>query len=439
QSVKRVYSAKFFSEASGSYVQAGSVTISSDPAVTWIAQGAALDSALGANWVSGYDIGDDTKSITGLSAGKKMIWVGKKDGQYYVDGSSGRAIRVFEAFPVDDSNGVGIFTDSMGRVWYPSKGGLLRYNPVNGAIDDVTPGRGLSHDSAIYGRMTTVAQYKGWFYVSMYNGTTSYVMVGRDRGDGEQGFGAVVWHGAIAKLTGQISHFYVNGQTSPPRLYMAAGTTVAYIRLDSAYRYAAAGSLYFPADTLGTLASRWHLAGFVISCTGFNSATYADIFAKIDNGDWQPVNRLQASGRVFIPIPAGDWRFTELTFRFDFVNAASAGVTPEIWAISMLATQRVYTRPLIQASLICSKRVLDKMGIVTRRSGRAMVDALEALAIERPVEVISYLTGERRKWAMLIQPIRTRLVRFGEKDKWEEWGEVVDLTMVAQSSPAVRV
>lgn len=435
--VQRVYSAKFWSESANAFVQVGSTTVSGDPAVTWIAQGAALDSAIGGNWVTQYDIGDDTRAITGVAGSKTMAWVAKTDGLYYVDGRSGKSMRVFEAYPIDGDNGEGIFADSMGRVWYPSKGGLLRYTPQTAMVEDVTPGRGLSHSETIYGRVRAVTQYKGWYYASIYNGTTSYIMVGRDR-EGEPGIGPVIWHGALAKLTGEITHLYVLGLTSPPRLYFAAGTTVGYIRIDAAYTYATTGKLYFPADNFESLGSRWNLAGFVFSCKGFNASTYADVYAKIDKGDWQLVNRLQASGRVFLPIPSGDWRFTEIAFYLDLVNADTS-TTPEIWGITMLATQRVYTRQLVQTSVVCSKRVLDHYGIRTRRSGPTMVNELDSLSVERPITADDYLTGEKRTRRFLVQPIHTRLARFGEKGKWEEWAEAVDLTMVAQASATVQV
>lgn len=433
-SVQRGYAGKFFSVFSNSMVQAASATVSSDPCITWIAQGAALDSAIGANWVTQYDIGDDTEPITGVAAGRRQVWIAKSDGLYQVDGQSGQAPREVEFFPIHDDNGKRLFVDSAQRVWCCTKGGLLRaYRSEQFIVEDLTPGRNGSHTETIYGTPTGgVVQYKGRFFVAMYNGTTSYVMEGRDTADG------FVWHGAIAKLTGQITHLYVGGQTSPPRLWMAAGTAIAYIRLDAPERYAPTGKIYLPADNFGALGSRWHLAGFVVTCKGFNSSTYADLYAKLDNGDWQLVNRLQASGRVFIPIPSGDWRFTEMAFYFDLTSASST-TTPEIWGVTPLATRRVYTRSLIQISLICSKRVLSKYGIEARRSGQEMVRELDALAIAGPVVAIDYLTGEARERRVLVQPIRTRVVRFGEKGKWEEWGEVVDVTMVALSSEAVQV
>lgn len=445
-SIRGVYSAKFWSESANAYVLARTYTASGDPAVAWIAQGAALDST---NWTAAYDVGDDTKAITGLAGGKTMVWVGKRDGLYYIDGRSGRTPRVIEALPVDDNNGENLFVDATGQVWYPSAGGLYRYNPNTGVVWDVTPGRGLQNQSPIYGNRWSVVQYKGWYYASVYNGTDSYILVGREREEDEPGIGPIIWHGALVKVaSAQITCMYVCGLTSPPRLYFGYGSTVAYFRLpdkadnpiqSSTYRHAASGSIYFSAENMGTVGSRYSLAGIVVQCKGMSVSTYADIFARIDNGEWQLINRLQASGRVFIPLPSGDWRFSDLELRFDITNASSTS-TPEIWGVTVLATQRVYTRPLIQTSVWCSQRVLSDMGIRERRSGLEIVDALDNLSVQGPVLLTDFFTGNKRDTQVLVQPVRLRLARYkGEDGKWTEWAEVADVTLVAQSSEVVQI
>ena len=431
-SIKGVYAASCWSQAANSFVLGRSYTASGDPAITWIAQGLDLDST---SWVTAYDVGDDTKAITGVAGGQLMFWVAKGDGLYYVAADSGRSVRVFSV-PIDSNNGKGLFVDTAGQVWYPSAFGLYRYNPFNGSVADVTPGRGLGLGSCpIYGDRWSVVQYKGWYYCMVYNATDSYLMVGREREEGEPGIGPMIWHGALAKVSSAlVQGLYIYGGTNPPRLYWGSGTNISYIKLpakadnplqSSSYRFAASGSVYFPAENMGTAAARWNLAGIIVECEGFTSTTYGDFYTMIDKSpSYVLLGRLQSSGRVFIPLPSGDWRFSNITLRLDITNAASA-TTPKIRAMTMLATRRVYTRKLIETTAWCSERVLGHMGSPpvdeagNALRGEELYNHIERLTIQGPVELKDWWTGNERTQRVLVQPLREVLVKYHGTDEAE--------------------
>lgn len=449
QSIKGVYAATAWAQQANAYTLARSYTASGDPAIAWIAQGVGLDST---SWTAAYDVGDDTKAITGVAGGQLMYWIAKVDGLYYVAADSGRSVRVFSV-PIDSNNGKNLFVDVSGQVWYPSAFGLYRYNPFTGRVDNVTPGRGLGlGDCPIYGGRYSLAQYQGWYYCMVYNDTDSYLMVGREREEGEPGIGPLIWHGALAKVASALGNgLYVYGGTNPPRLYWGAGANISYIRLPakadnplqtSGYRFAASGSIYFPADNMNTAAARWNLAGLIVEGEGLNSSNYGDFYAKIDNSSsYVLIGRLQASGRVFVPIPSGDWRFSNITLRLDLTNAAST-TTPKIRAITMLATRRVYTRKLIETTVWSSERVLGHMGsppVGTAGNmlrGEELFQHLERLTVQGPVELKDWFTGNERTQRVLMQPVREILVKYHGTEEAES---AATFSMLALSSETVSI
>lgn len=444
-SIKGSYGARFWSENAGAYVLARSYTDGSgNPVVAWLSQGGTFDST---NWSAAYVVGDKTKAVTGLAADHRMLWVAKRDGLYYIDGRTGRSIRVIEPYPVDDNNGVGLFVDSGGRVYYPALSGLLRYDPNSGEVVEITPGRGLGNASPIYGRVTALRQYKGSLYAAVYNGTDSYLMVGREREAGEFGFGPLVWHGALARTAaGQITAMWVTGLTSPPRLYWGDDDgNVSYIRLpagaenplqDSGYRYAASGSLYLPADNMGTPGTRWALAGLVIENDGLNSTTYCSIYALLDNGSYQFVGNAQASGRCWVPIPStGDWRFSNLALRLDFTNPSNTS-SPKIRAVSVRAAQRLAVRDLIQTTLHCSERAFDHYGVQSRLTGAEQLAALQGLCTEGAVTLSDWWTGSKRDRRVFVMPVREMLVA---EQGWAEAASGAEVRMACLSSETVQV
>lgn len=450
-SIQGSYGAAFFSEAANDYVFARSYLSSSDPVAAWIATGTALDST---SWGAAYNIGDDSRSITGMAAAKRQAYLGKQDGLYTFDGRSGRAHRQFEAYPIQTNNGTGMIVDSSGRVWYPSAGGLFLYEPNTGQVSDVTPGKYLGNESPVYGRTTSVAQYRGWYYAIQYNGTDSYLVAGRDRQEGEPGHGPILWHGALARFASATAQgLFVNGQTTPPRLYGGSGANAWYVRLptngdnalgDSSSRYAASGSTYFSADNFGAPADKHSLTGILFACEGFNTSTYGDVYVKIDGTNWVLLGRLQASGRVMVPVPTGgDWRFNTLAVRIDVTNASSTS-TPKIRGISVWAHERLYTRDLIQTKVICSENVYSRRNIPTRKRGRTLLQRLQGLAVKGPVTLKDWTGGKPVTQRVLVRPVPYQMVRYKDRgpnqdrDNDEEHALMADVSMLALASETVQ-
>jgi hypothetical protein len=286
------YFTKFWADTDYSLVQ--SFLSGNNPAVAWLAQ-TAEPFTIG-NWAGSggdYKIGDAGSTINSLAAIERTLFAGKTDGLYYLDGKSGRSPCLVPAVPTDSTNGLNMIADSQQRIWYPAKSGLYLYDSASGAIDDVSPGRGLPDRSGIQGLKTAIATFRSWTFVSVYDGTSTYIMAGRQREDGEAGYGPYIWHGALAKIVGdKVTSMHVSSLVSPPRLWFGLKSgDVSYIILpsngdnplnDSLCRYAASGSIYFSADDYGISGMRWNLQNLVIETEGVDANTTVAVYERRD-------------------------------------------------------------------------------------------------------------------------------------------------------------
>lgn len=440
--IKGAYGANFW--ASTFYALARSHTDSSDPCVAWLAQGNALDST---DWSANYDVGDDTAAVTALCAKERTVWVSKTDGLYYVD-ATGRTPRVFDV-PLASTNGQNSYLDQEGWLWYPSTSGLIRYNTLSGEVWDCSPARGQPNHSPIYGRPLCGRQHRGWHYWWFYNGTTSYLLAGRLRQQGEPGYGPMIWHGALVAVTGQVTNCHITYTTNPPRLYWGVGQAVQYIRLpanadnplqDANYRYAASGSIYLPETAMGVAGTRWVPLQWVIDTERCTATTAVTIYAQLDGGGWQKVGTATVSPRHVLPVPTGDWRHSRGALRLDFVNAASTS-TPIVRSLVQRAARRVETRPLVTTALILSDKLLSHYGIQTRRSGQEMFKELERLSVAGAVTLTDNWPGYARSRQALVFTPRSQIVKatgVSNGQKWEEATEICELTLAVLESETTQ-
>lgn len=361
---------------------------SGTPSVAWAAQGATLTT--GENWqgyTGSYGVGDTSSSFTGLAAVERTLFPAMNDGLYYIDGRSGRAPRLIAAVPRDSNNGVNTFADSTGKVWYPTKAGLLLYDPASGVIDDISPGRALPNDSGIIGPCTAFAQFRSWTYASVYDGTNSYIMAGRPREAGEPGYGSYIWHGALAKIASdKVTSMHISALVSPPRLLMGLNSgDVKSIILpsngdnplsDSAATFAAAGSVVYGADDYGGGGMRWNLETVVCETEMNHADSTVIVYERRDLGSWTQIgSTITTSGRTVIT-PASDKRFSRIELRFDMVNGASTG-TPVVRVLAGQALPRPSLRNVIYTTVVLDDDALSLLGVPHRSAAQDLSTELE--------------------------------------------------------------
>lgn len=413
------YLAKFWADTYWGLAQAH--LASSTPSIAWVAQGS--DPFTAANWAAAYEVGDQDSAITSLESLERTIFIGKTDGLYYMD-YTGRCPLIVPAVPKHANNGINMMADPAGQIWYPTQSGLYLFNPATGTIANAAPGYSLPNRSGIVGFYTALAQLRGWTYCSVYDGTDSYIMCGRERQPEEPGFGPYVWHGALVKiLNAQVTSMHVSGLTTIPRLWFGLSTgNVSYIKLptngdnplaSSTCTFAASSSLYLPADDYGVGGMRWNLQSLVLEAEGLGATTTVQVYERRDLGSWVSLQTVSASGRTAINT-SGDKRFNRCELRLDIVNGSSSS-TPVIRVLMGRAARRPAMYDLITAQVYCSDASLSRMGIQSRYSGKTLWDQLETLDEYYPVTISDYWTGSKRDQVVLVQHVSGGVARQNER------------------------
>ena len=439
------------------YALAKTSVTSSTPVVSWISEGLTIDST---SWGAEYTVGDKTSTVTGITAFDQTFYVAKTDGLYQTD-KSARTPKIIPTYIVNATNGVGVNVDAMGQVWMPTVEGYWRYDSRQGTVYDCSPGRGLPNTSPVYGQVTAHAQHKGWRYICVYNATTatSYLMCGRDRESDEPGVGPMLWHGALASISGQVTAMHITSLTTPPQVYLACGDHVYWFilpavgdnpQLSSAYAYSASGIFYLPKDDWGVPGTRWYFLGLDIDVQGATTTKYIEVYAKTATTGWVRLPtkgaaaaetdfRIDASGAYSITVPVQDyWLFNTLEIRLDFTNGGATTSSPRVRAMTLHATRRPAVRDLIHTTIYCSDRVNSRFGIPTRKSGAVLVTHLKDRQITSPKVLKDWWTGSVRERNVLILPVQETVVKQEGDDAAEQALNVpiVDITPIDYVIPA---
>lgn len=145
-----------------------------------------------ANWSATLTIGNGITDVQDMVAMDDQLFISTQDGLHVGD-ISGTFFNVFGDIlggPHPD-NGRQLSRHQRGVV-YPYTGGVLFYelqrissNQIITAahISDIGPQQG-SIRSPLKGRFRSIASYAGWLYGGLFTGSSSYLVAGRDRGDG---------------------------------------------------------------------------------------------------------------------------------------------------------------------------------------------------------------------------------------------------------------
>jgi hypothetical protein len=424
------------------YALAKAQSESGTPKVAWCSQGTAPFTA--ANWVTAYTVGETTSSITALAGLERTLYVAKSDGLYYID-KTGRTPCLIPASPISTYNGVNTWVDSSGRVWYPTLSGLFVYESDTGSILNATPGNKLPNTSSIYGRITAMAQWRGWYYAAIYNGTDTFLMCGRERQDGEEGFGPIIWHGALATFASTTCNcMLVSASTTPPRLWMGVGTGVRYIKLptngdnplqDSNYAYAytgtpystVTGSIYFGHSDWGATGTKWNLQDIFIDIETMPTNSSVLVYYKLDAANWaQAGSTITTAGRHEIALTT-DLRFNRCALRVDVVNAASTS-SVTIRSVVGRAVRKTEVVDQIQTTVLLGDELSSRFNTPVRKDAASLAALLKALPEAGPVVLEDWWTGAKRSQTVNVLPVTETLYSHPEKST-EPAQAVVNLTL----------
>lgn len=181
-----------------------------------------LDPKTAGNWAASYQIEKPGNPVNSIVALGKLVYVMGPSGCYTTD-EYGNGVNLTPETEEDNSptNGIG------GRGWhstilYPHRSGLYQIDGLG------TRPVGLEElptfNGSIRGRVTCMAGYGHYLYLGVYDSNTgnSWVISGRQRSNGEPGFGPIVFHSIDVIETSYITAMYFDAGTDtvPPRLWV---------------------------------------------------------------------------------------------------------------------------------------------------------------------------------------------------------------------------
>jgi len=194
----------------------------------------AADPMTEVDWSAPYTIGDPGTTITSLGSMLDIVYIGKTDGLHALD-NSGNApcltpeLRVY----ANATNCVGM------RSWHglwlvPHLRGFFSYQELGDQgfkIASLGPNHDIDKDNPVRGRVTAMVGDDRWLYVGLWDGTSAYIVAGREARDDEAKFGSVIWHSLCQVTQGQIGAMHLSYVRGYPALFFGAGSKVCMIRL----------------------------------------------------------------------------------------------------------------------------------------------------------------------------------------------------------------
>jgi len=198
------------------------------------------------NWSDRIQCGETSTKPTGLLAFEKTVLAGKPEGLFGVS-PEGRGVPLIKRMVRDDDNCLGMHMHEPYAI-IPHSRGAYRFLP--GLVESIGIERELMNESGLRGRFKAFATDNQWLLGLLSVSTFTYIMVARDRTEGEPGFGPMIWD-TLSLLLATSQTLYPSTLTSPPRLWFGYGNNVAYIRLSegagapdvagTGYRFATSG------------------------------------------------------------------------------------------------------------------------------------------------------------------------------------------------------
>lgn len=403
-----------------------------------------------ADWgpASPYSVGDTSTAITDLIGVGNRFLIPKTDGLYAMD-YTGRCGNVMESVEmlVASTNGANSLYYN-GHVLYPHVMGLLEYDRSTEGIRPITPWASTGNQSPIKGRITAQAALGLWHYVAMYDSGTSksYILKGRFPSDGEgmpDGWvGPMIWHGSIVSaVTGQITCMHISGLTSPPRLWFGVGTDVGYIRIPQTgsvlaevadMRFGSSGSLYFTPQQFRQPAAPKEVILYNLQNEGISAANSAQLFMSFDGGSYSAFGSpATAASLSRIARPAtGTWRGYNVVPRLDMANS-TATLSPKYLPMVGRAAIRPENRTLITATLLCQDDLKKLDGSPERKTGKQLLDILEAAKTSAPIQMKDWWTGSSRTRTVIVHSVQEMIVSHQGKEA-ALYGAKVQLSVISE-------
>lgn len=256
-----------------------------------------------ADWSAGTTFGDSSVPVTAMAEYGRFLLVGKHDSLWALDANFEAANVLPDIAAWRSADNCRSLTAWHGMLVVPHRQGLYFYAP--GEVTPAGPERLELNESPVRGQVLAVAGAGMWLYISLWTGTDTYILAGRERDAATGGLGPMLWH-PILKLPGvRCRALFVSGLTNPPRLYMGRGSNVSFIPvLESSLEAARAptGTIYWQISGRRPMALKlWSAIELMVD--GPRQGASVRVAVSVDGGPWTYVGEAAAPGYARFALP----------------------------------------------------------------------------------------------------------------------------------------
>ena len=252
-----------------------------------------------ANWADTVQCGgtDTTKPPTGLIAFDRTVLAARQEAVYGVDGESGYGIPVIKRVVPSAYTGAGMAVVEP-YVLVPHSRGLGRYTP--GMFESIGLEREILNESSIKGGVFRAFAVDGqWIFAAYQVGSSSNILVARDRRSGEPSLAPMIWDTFVNNGANTCGAMYLDTDTDPPRLWFGRGNNIAYIKLaDPLAEFAVSGTRTSHKYDFGDWGSKdFPKVDVVVSGADLSANIYWDLYYSVDGAAFSMVDRNSANMR----------------------------------------------------------------------------------------------------------------------------------------------
>ncbi len=368
------------------------IVVSSSSTVATYLSNNSVDPTDSLNWSALDIIGDSGIPSTGLASVAYQLFVAKEDGLYAADIETGRFPSLTPELAAwrDTVNGKGAFGWG-GLAFMPTVRGLKMY--YAGQLFSAGPEAMSANDSEVVGYVTAMTGDANWLFATLYNGTDTYILAGRNPKPDDRYPGEFTWNVVWYMSGGPYTAMTISGLNNDPRLWVARNGDVRYIKLgdtldnplqDSAATYMATGTDYYPAHDGGSPMVDKHFLELRVSAEQLSYTCYITWSFKLDDETtWTELGKTKVSPVTVLKFDtATDVIGRRIELKAAYTRGATTTDTPIVRNVELLAVEYPSNRKLLSASFLVSDKTQTRTG-VDPRAGHQVVADLEALVLDR--------------------------------------------------------
>lgn len=364
-----------------------------------------LDPMNDSNYADNIQCGKTASPPTGLVSYARTVFVGKPEALYGID-ETGVARPLVSRMIEDDENCLGLAPVDP-WVYVPHARGLYRIVP--GAVFSVGLEQEVMNESPVRGRVRAITTDGKWVLVSLWTGTDTYILTGRDAEEEDEALGPMVWDTLLYLPGAACDVLWVSSLTDPPRLWFGNGNNLGYVKLTTGagapdplgagYLFSTSGTRYFPRHNFND----WGNKSFSkIVAVGRNATSdrYWIVSYSIDGGAFSSLDadgaqmRINSEGRLTFILPEGAVG-REIQLRVSYVGNSDSE-SSEIVYLEPFAVPQSRKLPVVVTQLYLAPGIQDHNDEV--RIGLDQMADLQALVEQASPVSISAPWGTGQSW-----------------------------------------